>query len=260
MDQEMIASIASAKPDLRFCQLFDGLSPLWNYTLHKHPYVELIYRKRGFGRTMLAGGEQKFSFFDTIVYPVGCYHQDLFEPSADNEAYCLWLEIPCVTLKYPLQVKDRDGKLEFLFRSIYDESQRVSPSPELLSLLMRALLLQIMLFSEEKEPTLVEQVVQYINFHLAETFELKDLADLISMSISYLTKSFKKEMGMSVVKYLNCRRTEAAQMMLITTSKSVEDISEIVGYDSPKYFSRVFKSFTGMSPAAFRRQHIAKIR
>lgn len=46
MDASILSQIASAKPTIRFCNLFNGLSPLWDYSLHRHPYMELIYRKK----------------------------------------------------------------------------------------------------------------------------------------------------------------------------------------------------------------------
>ena len=92
--------------------------------------------QKGFGKTALLNDTQNFVFFDTLVYPVGCWHQDKFEASEENEAYCLWLDIPCVPLEKPLQVQDHGGRLEFLFRCIYEEYQKpnacllyTSPSP-----------------------------------------------------------------------------------------------------------------------------------
>lgn len=49
--------------------------------------MELIYRKKGFGKTALLNDTQNFVFFDTLVYPMGCWHQDKFEASEENEAY-----------------------------------------------------------------------------------------------------------------------------------------------------------------------------
>lgn len=251
MNPNIISNIFTSTPSIKFCNLFNGLSPLWDYTLHQHPYMELIYRKRGFGQTDLLEGTQNFIFFDTIVYPVGCWHQDKFEASAENEAYCLWLDIPCVPLDEPLQVQDHNGKLEFLFRCIYEEYQKPSSSLELLSLLTRTLLTQIVLFTEESEPSVIERIIQYLNIHMTNKITLDDLANDFFISKSYLVKRFKQETGKTIIEYLNSVRIETAKMLLITTSKTVEEIAYTVGYDSPKYFSRIFKAFVGMSPANF---------
>ena len=255
MDPNIISDIFTSAPSIKFCSLFNGLSPLWDYSLHKHPYMELIYRKKGFGKTELLDDTQNFIFFDTIIYPVDCWHQDKFEASDENEAYCLWLDIPCVPLEHPLQVRDRNGKLEFLFRCIYEEHQKSNASPGLLSLLVRTLLTQIILFSQEEEPSIVERVIQYLHVHMTEKIVLDDLSNIFFTSKSYLMKHFKQETGKTIIEYLNSIRIETAKMLLTTTTKSIEEVSYAVGYESPKYFSRIFKSVTGMTPSSFCRQH-----
>ena len=86
MNSELIQSISQSDPVVKFCELFDGLSPLWNYELHNHPYLELVYMKSGCGQTDLLEDKQVCTSFDTRVYPVGCWHQDKFEASASNIA------------------------------------------------------------------------------------------------------------------------------------------------------------------------------
>lgn len=254
MNSDILSQIASSRPTIKFCILFNGLSPLWDYSLHSHPYMELIYRKKGFGKTALLNDTQNFVFFDTLVYPMGCWHQDKFEASEENEAYCLWLDIPCVPLDKPIQVQDHGGRLEFFFRYIYEEYQNSTASPELLLQLTRALLTQIVLFSQEKEPTTVDRVIQYLHVHMTDKITLDELVSVFFTSKSFLVKHFKQETGKTIIEYLNDIRIDTAKMLLMTTTKSVEEIAYAVGYESPKYFARIFKSVVGISPSAFCRQ------
>ena len=62
---------------------------------------------------------------------------------------------------------------------------------------------------------------------------------------------FKQETGKTIIEYLNDIRIDTAKMLLMTTTKSVEEIAYAVGYESPKYFARIFKSVVGISPSAF---------
>lgn len=210
--------------------------------------------QKGFGKTALLNDTQNFVFFDTLVYPVGCWHQDKFEAPEENEAYCLWLDISCVPLEKPLQVQDHGGRLEFLFRCIYEEYQKPNTSPELLLHLLRTLLTQIVLFSREVEPSVVDRVVQYLHVHMTDKITLDELSSVFFTSNSYLVKHFKLETGKTIVEYLNDIRIERAKLLLVTSGKSIEEISYSVGYESPKYFARIFKSIVGMSPSAFTRQ------
>ncbi len=115
MDAGLIERIYHAEPSLTFCAAFDGTSPLWNYELHRHPYIEAIYRRGGRGRTDTLHETQQFTYFDTLVYPVDCWHQDKFEATPENDCYCLWIDIPGVTLERPLLVQEHNGALGSLF-------------------------------------------------------------------------------------------------------------------------------------------------
>ena len=87
---------------------------------------------------------------------------------------------------------------------------------------------------------------------MTETISLDTLSSLFFISRSTLTKQFKKETGKTVVEYLNMLRIEKAKLLLITTQKTMEEVAYALGYNSPKYFFRLFKAITGMTPAGFR--------
>lgn len=254
MSSELISAIYNSFPVLKFCDRFNGLSPQWNYSRHKHPYVELIYRLNGKGSTDVSGTVQNFALFDVIVYPVDCLHQDKCTANLNNESYCLWASIPDVILDHPIQIQDRNGKLEYLFRMIYEEYQRPESSQEIAALLVKALLLQILRYEKEVVPTSMDRIVQYIDTHITEKISLEHLANMEHISKSYLSKQFKDKTGMTTIEYVNYTRIKTAKMMLITKVKNVEEIAFAVGFESPKYFCRIFKSVVGISPSAFARE------
>ena len=68
----------------------------------------------------------------------------------------------------------------------------------------------------------------------------------------YFTKKFNKEMGIKVTDYIKQTRIEYAKIMLITTTKSIQDISDSLHFGTRNYFSKVFRELTGISPAEFR--------
>ena len=65
--------------------------------------------------------------------------------------------------------------------------------------------------------------------------------------------NFRQYMGMSPAQYVLSLRMVNAQSLLEHTNYNVKEISEIVGYDNPLYFSRVFKKEIGQSPAQYRK-------
>ena len=61
-------------------------------------------------------------------------------------------------------------------------------------------------------------------------------------------------MGISLITYINRMRVEKAQVMLLTSHDNLETIAQQVGFEDVFYFSRLFKSIVGISPAKYRKQ------
>lgn len=97
------------------------------------------------------------------------------------------------------------------------------------------------------------QIDKYIAKHYAEKIMLKDLADVVHMNTCYLSMYFKRHIGVSVVDYINSFRIEKAKELLLTTNESVLSISELVGFSDSKYFAKVFRKLTHISPSDFRK-------
>lgn len=77
-------------------------------------------------------------------------------------------------------------------------------------------------------------------------------AGMCHLSESYFYHVFKKSMGVSPVEYRNHIRITNACSLLESTSLSVEEISSLVGFETPFYFSRIFKRTMGVSPRQYR--------
>ena len=74
------------------------------------------------------------------------------------------------------------------------------------------------------------------------------------MSVSWFIRNFKEYTNSTPAQYLLSLRISNAQTLLETTSYNVTEIADIVGYDNPLYFSRIFKKQVGLSPSEFRKQ------
>ena len=100
----------------------------------------------------------------------------------------------------------------------------------------------------------VLQARQYIQEHYAEPLSLSALAAQFALSPSYLSRSFKKVCGIGLVDYINQVRIDHAISLLHSSDLKTQEIAPCVGYSDPKYFCRVFKRITSLSPSAFRAQ------
>ena len=103
----------------------------------------------------------------------------------------------------------------------------------------------------------VEYAINYLQANYA-TAKINDVAAYIGIHRSYLTGIFKKKMGISPQEYLMQCRMKNACSLLLETDFSIQDISQRVGYDNSLTFSKVFKSYYGISPKHFREKKSGK--
>ena len=79
-------------------------------------------------------------------------------------------------------------------------------------------------------------------------------AESLHISTNWFIHNFKQYAGMSPAQYILSLRMVNAQSLLERTTYNIKEISEIVGYENPLYFSRVFKKEIGKSPAQYRKE------
>ncbi|WP_080837972.1 response regulator transcription factor [Cohnella massiliensis] len=99
----------------------------------------------------------------------------------------------------------------------------------------------------------VQEAVRYIREHMHEPITLRDLAELLHVNASYFSVLFKEQTGLTFSEYLTRRRMQRAKELLAGTRLSVNEIAERTGYQTAKYFVKVFRSLEGASPGQYRR-------
>jgi AraC-like DNA-binding protein len=130
---------------------------------------------------------------------------------------------------------------------------RVRLAEALMLLEKEACLSQILESSHSEMDLKVRQMAEYIAVHYAETLTLEQLADQVSVSPSHFSASFKRIMGVSPIEMAIRTRLHHAREMLRTSDYSVAQISDICGFSTPQYFSRLFTHREGVSPREYRR-------
>lgn len=108
----------------------------------------------------------------------------------------------------------------------------------------------------EGQRDIISEAMEYILENISSPMlSVKEIADHNYLSISYLSRSFKKAKGLSISAYIIQVRMELAGQLLLDTSDSVANIALETGYDNPPYFTATFKKYYGCTPSQFREQH-----
>lgn len=98
----------------------------------------------------------------------------------------------------------------------------------------------------------------YMEEHFAEELSIEQLSAKAHMSPSGFAHQFKKKVGIPPLQYLIRCRIGRAQSLLISTSKSITEISMEVGYDNLSHFNNQFKRFVGISPQQYRKERVGR--
>ncbi|AJS58896.1 phosphoenolpyruvate hydrolase family protein [Paenibacillus sp. IHBB 10380] len=97
----------------------------------------------------------------------------------------------------------------------------------------------------------IEFIKRYISLHYMDDITLNEVSAILSLSRSYLSTLFKKEVGISFTQYLIHFRLHRAIEILQKEDLPLNNVAEMVGYPNYAQFSKIFKNHKGISPTAY---------
>jgi AraC family transcriptional activator of pobA len=242
----------------------------WYCAPHAHQCFELLYVLEGQCRIETSTGT-------TIALPNSIV---LFRPFQWHEETALTELYSVVCLRFPAELVNRyqiplftspflptvtqlpaDSRLYQIVEQIVEEFQ-TSDSFSLAMigsyLVQLAVSLQRILASEQRLVSHNENQAaifqRLLDAHVTQDVPLRDLACQLHMSESHFCHSVKEVLGVAPKTYLREQRIARAQVLLQSTSLSIEEIALCLGYDEPTSFFRAFKRATGMTPGVYRQQ------
>lgn len=101
----------------------------------------------------------------------------------------------------------------------------------------------------------VEQCKDYVRKNYKKKIYVADIANVLGISETYLSRLFSKETGQRLQDYISQVRVDKAANLLMYSEESIADIAEYCCFPSQSYFGQVFKKFKGISPNRFRDQY-----
>lgn len=100
----------------------------------------------------------------------------------------------------------------------------------------------------------IRKSCDFIRANITKEITLSDVAAHVGYTEYYFTRKFYKETGCKVQDYIKEAKIEYAKIQLLTTSKGIQEISDLLNFSSRNYFSKVFREIVGVTPAAFQNQ------
>ena len=122
-----------------------------------------------------------------------------------------------------------------------------------------AILLLFSRFLEKATPRVwttderLTKVLAHVHSHLHEEISVETLAEMACVTKPYLIRVFKHEFGIPPLQYINKKKIERAQLLLITEDWTVKEVAWKLGFDDHSYFIRLFKKLIGTTPMDYRR-------
>lgn len=100
---------------------------------------------------------------------------------------------------------------------------------------------------------LVYHIGKYVVVHVDEKLSLEKVANGVFLNPSYVSHIFKKITGMSFADYMAEVKVDRAKVLLRDKNIKICDLSNIVGYNNPEYFTKNFKRKTGHTPVQYKK-------
>ena len=148
-----------------------------------------------------------------------------------------------------------------LFRTMINELQMCKENyAEMLEMYLKQIFIMLQRFfrtstkvSNTQAAEEIDKATLYFNEHYSEDIYVDEYAKEHNISISWFIRNFKHYTGVTPMQYILNKRIYNAEALLQNPQYNITEIANIVGYDNPLYFSRIFKKAKGLSPSEYRK-------
>ncbi|OJV14491.1 MAG: AraC family transcriptional regulator [Dyadobacter sp. 50-39] len=98
----------------------------------------------------------------------------------------------------------------------------------------------------------LHQLKKFLDIHFLEEHSLAELSRICLLNEFKVKKGFKEMFGTTVFGYLRKLRMDHAEQLLLDASRSVEEVSDLLGYEHAQHFSTAFKKYRGVNPSTLK--------
>ena len=252
-----------------------------NYTkdsiqLHSHTFYEMLYCRSGNVQYLLGAERYRVRRGDIIFIPPGISHRPLYldQLAEPYSRYVIWIHpefmkniqqfLGFIPLSDPVLLRTQDSGWEYMERYFQSACREAKIRQEGYEACISSITVQLLIhltracthskatepLTEKKE--LLDELIRYIEDHLAEKRTLKSAATDFYISERAISRLFSEKMDVSFYRYVTQRRLIAAKTRIIN-GDSLETIGEQVGFSDYSTFYRAFKQAFSISPQQFKK-------
>ena len=257
-----------------------------------HDFWELVYAERGDIISVSGENEITIKEGEVLFHKPGISHSHRADGKRAPNVFIISFECKNEAMRYfeNKRMKLDKSLLGFVF-SIIEESKRTFDLPysdpslkkmklndtpalggqQMIKNYLELLLISLMRSETEKENSsavflmreqydelISDMVINYMKNHISESISVDDVCSLLHYNRSYIYRQFKKTTGMSIMAYFTKLKISKAKELLRESDKSIVEISDMLSFDTPNYFSKVFKKAVGYTPSTYRKIKLEK--
>ena len=242
------------------CKMVDKGS-MWDLRKHAHQVIEIIYMIDAKAHINIQEKMIYSTWCDVVVYPPHHLHQEYIDINRTQKCIYIRFDVKSsINLEKPFQIKDSEGKIQWLLEQIASLSKETENdlNQRLINIYIEGVLLSLAKNIKQLSlvnPEVVDLAMRYMHYNYQEDITITKLATMFYVSPSYLSRLFQRKVHISPMNYLNNVRIEVAKKLLCNGTETINTIATAVGISDAKYFSRIFKKYVGKSPTQFRKSH-----
>lgn len=230
---------------------------------------QLLYMASGKGHFYFDGKEHIISEGNMILFRPGEAQMYYYYAPEKTEVYWVHFtgcDVDTILDYYKLPESENvfytgtSPDYQWIYRQIIQELQLCRPNyEEMMTLLLRQIFLLINRYVQEgmKAGSEVQNEIDKATHYFIDNFNkpinIEEYARSRHMSTNWFIRSFKQILKMTPMQYILSLRMSNAQSLLDNEEYSISEIAQLVGYDNPLYFSRLFHKHLGVSPSDYRK-------
>ena len=227
---------------------------------HGFPDYQLLYLRSGVGHYLIDGEERIVTAGNAILFRP--HRPQIYRYYKEEGAEVFWVHFGGTAADALIENTFPRGETVFKappetvgsIKAMIDELQMCRNAFECSAAAHLLTLLTVLARREEPSSTTarIHAVCRRMADRPAAPYSNDELAAACGMSSSGFAHRFKETVGVAPREYLLQQRLSAARTLLENTALPIGEVAEAAGFEDALYFSKFFKSRTGMSPSVYR--------